>query len=121
MSVFCRSRGAVPPAAREDLNAIDNGLFQQPEPPDLPAGEETLPPGSKAVVVRSGLNQVRSEPSMRGEILTILPVNRAVTALGRNRFTTWIKVELADGSSGWIGAFYVTADYDLALLPEIKE
>ncbi len=58
---------------------------------------------------------------MRGIVLTTLPVNRAVTALGRNRFTTWIKVELTDGSSGWIGAFYVTADYDFSLLPEIAE
>ncbi len=88
------------------------------EEPVEPTGEETLPPGPKAVVVRSTLNQVRSRPNMMSDVLTILPVNKAVPVLGRNRFTTWIKVELPDGRSGWIGAFYVTADYDLSLLPE---
>ncbi|MDJ0753947.1 MAG: PA14 domain-containing protein [Ardenticatenaceae bacterium] len=78
---------------------------------------ETLPDGPKSIVVRSGLNQVREAPSMISKVIAVLPRNKAYPTLGRNRFGTWVKIELPDGRTGWVGAFYVTADYDLRLLP----
>jgi uncharacterized protein YraI len=40
-----------------------------------------------------------------------------VQLLGRNTFSTWLKVRLFDGQEGWVNARYITTNYPIGNLP----
>jgi SH3-like domain-containing protein len=54
-----------------------------------------------AVVTTTALN-VRSGPSTAFAVLTTIPNGTQMTVLGRNPANTWINVQLADGTEGWV-------------------
>jgi len=54
-----------------------------------------------AIVLAPALN-VRSGPSTLYPVLTTVPAGTILTVLGRNDVNTWIAVQLADGTQGWV-------------------
>jgi hypothetical protein len=59
---------------------------------------------------------VRSGPSTGDAPVTRLSAGESVTAIARNADTTWLRVSLADGSTGWVSAEVVAADGDMETL-----
>ncbi|NDJ60068.1 MAG: SH3 domain-containing protein [Chloroflexi bacterium] len=68
---------------------------------------------------------LRTEPALTGEILTVVPVGSTVPVLERNQDGTWLRVHYL-GTEGWIAEFTVRKFanvFDLALaegLPPLK-
>jgi uncharacterized protein YraI len=53
-------------------------------------------------VVTTELLNVRSGPSTTFPIITTVPNGTEMTVLGRNATNTWLNVQLADGTEGWV-------------------
>ena len=63
---------------------------------------------------------VRSGPDNRFEIVAQLEEGQTVTVNGRESAASrWLRIVLADESSGWVTAFALTLDGDIALLPVV--
>lgn len=60
--------------------------------------------GKRAVVTVARLN-VRSAPSRWGSIITVTTQGTEVTILGRSKRKAWYKVQLPNGTIGWVVAF----------------
>ena len=75
--------------------------------------------GTTAVVSNAvyALN-VRSAPdSTANNVITAIQRGTVVTLLGRNSSNTWLQIQLADGTTGWSSATYLTTSYTIANLP----
>jgi uncharacterized protein YgiM (DUF1202 family) len=91
---------------------------------NLPIGQglPTTPPptttGPTATVSNAvyALN-VRSGPGMTFDVITAIPHSTQVTLIGRNSFSTWLKVRLANGTEGWSSATYLNTSYNISSLP----
>ncbi len=62
---------------------------------------------TEAVIIKRPA-QLRDAPGENARALTALPVQTQVTRLG-DRSGAWIKVGMADGSSGWVHMFDITS------------
>lgn len=62
---------------------------------------------SESVLIKR-VSQLRDAPGESSRVLAPLPVQTAVTRLGE-RQGAWIKVRMADGTSGWIHMFDITS------------
>ena len=63
----------------------------------------------KATVTNANYVNVRSGPGVANKIITALPRGTSVELLGRNSSTTWAKVQLASGVTGWMNAHYLSS------------
>jgi hypothetical protein len=75
-----------------------------PPPPAAPAAEKVT---GTVRVTASALN-VRSEPSSDAEVVMQVKKGTALDVLRSDE--SWVKVRLADGSSGWVAARFVARD-----------
>jgi hypothetical protein len=73
--------------------------------------------GSTAAMTGARHLTVRAEPNLDGEAITYLSNGEVVTLLGRDPFTIWIEVQLADGTVGWVSGRYLTSNVALVSLP----
>ena len=62
---------------------------------------------------------LRSAASTRARVIMEVPRNTAVTVLGRNANSTWLRVKLRNGRVGWMSATYVRS-VNLRRLPIIR-
>jgi uncharacterized protein YgiM (DUF1202 family) len=87
----------------------------------IPGGSSTPPP-APAVGTVSGVSflNVRSGPGMTYERINVLSNGTQVTLLGRDSFGGWLKVRLANGSEGWVGASYITTSVVISTLPVLQ-
>jgi hypothetical protein len=61
--------------------------------------------------------RVRSGPGTSYEVLSSLAQGTTVKALARNGDSSWIQVQLEDGTKGWVSAEFVTVNGDVNSLP----
>lgn len=73
--------------------------------------------GNTAVMTGARHLTVRSGPSLEAEPVAYLSNGQVVTLLGRDPFTIWIEVRLADGTVGWVSGRYLTPNVPLDSLP----
>lgn len=64
-------------------------------------------------------SRVRSGPGTNYAQIALLPANTTVPLKGRNAATSWLYVEYAPGSLGWLAAWLVTANGDLSGVPVV--
>jgi uncharacterized protein YraI len=88
--------------------------------PWQPASAATLDNGPVTVMRSSFLAQLHPQPNILTEPLTALPENESVEVIGRNHFSTWIKVRLGDGTEGWVSILYISADFAINSLPDLE-
>jgi len=69
--------------------------------PNVTVVPAAQPNTNQAVVIVPALN-VRSGPSTLYPVITTVPLGTALTVLGRDATNTWIAVQLADGTQGWV-------------------
>ncbi len=81
-------------------------------------GLENVP---TATVINANHLNVRSGPGMTHDPFAHLSRREAVTMVGRDRTTSWIQVQLADGSTGWVGSGYLLSTYPKISLPIAAE
>ena len=65
-----------------------------------------------------GLN-VRTAPELNADVVTLLPDQSAVPAIGRFATNEWILVDLGGGATGWVFTDLVTVVGELSTLPAI--
>ena len=70
-----------------------------------------------AVVINVYFLNVRTGPGTSFGIITSVPSGIVVTLQGRNTATTWIKARLADGTVGWVSAYYLRSSTNFSTLP----
>jgi hypothetical protein len=83
-------------------------------PTKTPTPTETPTP---EVVVKLTSVNVRSGPGTSYPIIGVARQGESLIVLGRNHDGSWFKVELADGSEGWIAASVVDFDFDPEDIP----
>lgn len=85
----------------------------------LPINETPItPPAGMAVgAVNTGQLNIRSGPGANYTVVSSVYYGHVVQLLGRNTFSTWLKVRLFDGQEGWANAKYITTNYPIANLP----
>lgn len=79
---------------------------------EAPAG---APVGDASVNV--ALANVRASSNTRSVIITDLPLGTVVSVIGRNSTSTWIRVQLADGQTGWIFARLLDLNVAMSSIP----
>ncbi len=88
---------------------ISTGAQPQVEPPG-PAATEAVAPGDICTVSPSGGSSinVRSGPATTFAAVGSLPVGQFLPVTGRLADNSWVQVQLAGGSAGWVAASVVT-------------
>lgn len=82
------------------------------------AGQNPAPTQNiTATVVRVSFLNLRTGPGITHSIIQTLPTGTKVTLLGRNSSSTWTRVQLADGSKGWVNARYLNSATPVSTLP----
>ncbi len=78
----------------------------------------TPPPATTttATVTAWHLN-VRSGPGVGHGVLTVINRNTTVTLIGRNQSGSWVQVQLANGTRGWVNASWVNPSRPVSNLP----
>ncbi len=79
------------------------------------AAPTNIDPVTVSVTAKNNVN-VRSGPSTNDGVVATLAAGETVTADGRNPDNTWLRVQLADGTPGWVFGDLVTVDGDVATL-----
>ncbi|MBE2224444.1 MAG: SH3 domain-containing protein [Anaerolineae bacterium] len=77
----------------------------------------TPPAGTAVGVVNTGQLNLRSGPGTEYSVVASVFNGHVVQLLGRNTFSTWLKVRLFDGQEGWSNAKYITTNYPIGNLP----
>lgn len=83
-----------------------------PSPEPQPAPATPAAPAEEAAIgsvrVNASMLNVRSEPSMNGEIVTHARKGEKLAVLADSG--DWVRVRLADGTKGWVSAQHVVRD-----------
>ncbi len=51
--------------------------------------------------------RIRVSASLRAKVVETVKRGTMLTILGRNKGMTWVKVQAADGNTGWVSVFWV--------------
>jgi uncharacterized protein YraI len=60
---------------------------------------------------------VRSGPGVSFAPITAVQRTTQVSLIGRDTFSTWLKIRLPNGTEGWASATYLTTTYTVSNLP----
>lgn len=82
----------------------------------IPAMGVMAQSGSLAAVNTGRLN-VRTGPGIEYKDITSIPYNTTVTLIGRASKGTWVQIQLANGTQGWVNSTKLRTYADLSLLP----
>jgi uncharacterized protein YgiM (DUF1202 family) len=83
-------------------------------PPPPTGGSGGVPTGK---VINCTYLNVRSGPGVSNGVITVIPAGTIVTLLGRNSASSWAKVQLVNGTVGWVGGYYLLESVPLSTLP----
>lgn len=86
-----------------------------PATSDAPVGNVV---GTGTVNV-SALN-LRNSATTRAAIIRELPLNTDVNIVGRNSTSTWLQVQLGDGTVGWVSARYIDLNTRMSSVPVVN-
>lgn len=103
---------------KTDLGEVDKGAYlrRAPDGPGLSEAAKTelatlkLVAGKKATVLETGLGylNVRSKPSLDGEVLTKVNVGESYAVMEEG--TGWVKIKVSDAIQGWVSSTYVKVE-----------
>jgi uncharacterized protein YraI len=79
------------------------------------AAPSNIEPTTVSVTAKGAAN-VRSGPATSADAVGKLSGGQTLTADGRNGDSTWLRIQLDDGTPGWVFADLVTVDGDVAAL-----
>jgi uncharacterized protein YraI len=98
-----------------NFGALDTNVLAN----TLPVTETPIAPpeGTAVGAVNTGALNVRSGPGLEYSSLAVAYNGHVVQLLGRNTFTTWLKVRLFNGQEGWVNAKYISTTYPTGNLP----
>ncbi|MCA9942070.1 MAG: SH3 domain-containing protein [Ardenticatenaceae bacterium] len=83
-----------------------------------PAGTTPTPPATTYwATVNTGAANVRSGPGIGYGIVTVVTQGQYVSLLARNSVSSWAKVQLTNGTVGWINASLLNANIAINSLP----
>jgi|GEM_PF-784571 len=87
----------------KDATATAMAMAQVPpsSTPTVPP-QATPTPSSFVGTVKLNNAELRSSPSESGQLVGLLPQDAKLTVRARSSDNTWLKVETADGTSGWV-------------------
>jgi uncharacterized protein YgiM (DUF1202 family) len=74
-------------------------------------------PVANAATVSTGVANVRSGPGIGYGIVTVANQGQAVSMLARNSLSSWVKVQLSNGTQGWVNASLLTPSVAVSSLP----
>ncbi|MDX2136688.1 MAG: SH3 domain-containing protein [Chloroflexota bacterium] len=69
------------------------------------------------IITNVGRLNVRTGPGTGFPVITILDAGANVTLVGRNPDASWVQIQLAGGTIGWVNARFVTASIPIGNLP----
>jgi uncharacterized protein YraI len=104
------SLGVIPPTPRPTT------LPGTPTVTPTPRSNSTPPPATGFTVSSPHRINVRTEPSVNGSILDILPFSTPFAAVGRNASNNWIQIDTGS-TRGWVAAWVVVASANTIDLP----
>jgi uncharacterized protein YgiM (DUF1202 family) len=70
-----------------------------------------------AVVINCLYLNVRSGPGVSNGVVTVIQVGTTVSLLGRNSSSTWARIQLTNGTTGWVNAGYLNPSVSISSLP----
>jgi uncharacterized protein YgiM (DUF1202 family) len=76
-------------------------------------------PGPTGKVAYCNYLNVRTGPGATYSVIKAVPAGTIVSLLGRNAPSSWAKVQLADGTVGWMSATYLIESVPLNTLPVV--
>ena len=91
---------------------------ETPTPSPTPDADNPPPPAPETgitITVPFRIN-IRSAPSVSGNVINVLTYGVEADAIGRNAGNNWIQIETG-GTRGWVAAWVVLASSDTAALP----
>lgn len=77
----------------------------------------TPPPTTNWATVNTGSANIRSGPGIGYGIVTVVNQGQYVSLLARNNISSWAKVQLTNGTVGWINASLLNANVAINTLP----
>lgn len=85
---------------------------EAPPPAPAPAAPTPAPASAQTVYVTASAVNVRRDPSMAGEVVKQVRKNEPLTLL--SSVEDWSKVQLADGTEGWVASRFVSTSRSAA-------
>lgn len=70
-------------------------------------------------VVNTGALNVRSGPGVQYNVIAAVYFGDSVSLIGRNADSTWLYIQIASGTRGWVNARYITPNASISLLPVV--
>lgn len=78
---------------------------------------DPVPTGGQTGIVTAGNLNVRLSPTAVSRAFTTISQGTGVYLIGRNNISTWLLVQLANGSTGWVNVSFISTTYPIANLP----
>ena len=82
-----------------------------------PTTGTTATPVANAATVSTGAANVRSGPGIGYGIVAVANQGQTVSMLARNNLSSWVKIQLSNGTQGWINAELLTSSVAVSSLP----
>jgi len=96
---------------------ILDGTSVSPTSTPAPGATATPPATTYWATVNTGAANVRSGPGVGYGIVTVTTQGQYVSLLARNSISSWAKVQLTNGTVGWINASLLNANVAINTLP----
>lgn len=83
-----------------------------------PGFQQPVPTGGQTGIVANAVNlNVRYGPSARFGVFTQISQGTGVSLIARNADGTWLLIQMANGSTGWVNSGFISTSYPIASLP----
>ena len=100
------------------VNAASDYITPNVSISSLPlADSATAPTSTATALVSTGALNVRSGPGVNYSVLTAVSQGQTVILLGRNGNSSWAKIQLGNGTQGWVNVSLITPSVSISSLP----
>ncbi|KAA3656720.1 MAG: SH3 domain-containing protein [Chloroflexi bacterium] len=76
---------------------------------------------TNAAIINTGAANLRYGPGIGYEVVAVANQGETVSLLGRNADSSWIKVQMSNGTQGWVSAPLLSTSTDLSTLTLITD
>ncbi len=94
-----------------------DGTSTNPTATPVPGATATPPATTYWATVNTGAANVRSGPGIGYGIVTVVTQGQYVSLLARNSISSWAKVQLTNGTVGWVNASLLNSNVAINTLP----
>lgn len=82
-----------------------------------PTSSATATPIANSATISTGAANVRSGPGIGYGIVTVANQGQTVSMLARNNISSWVKIQMPNGTQGWVNAELLTPSVTISSLP----